>query len=151
MNFTKATYAGIALLALVVSSGCTQTPHRIGGGLHIVTSSGAGFSSEGVTKSVYEEADKYAKERGKVVYIENIEVQEGRLGRQPPRAKLTFRLVEPNSGVADNQKLVLGLQKVQEVKKSIEERLKELKGLFDRGVITEIEYKKSRQGVLLNL
>ena len=151
MNFTKATYAGIALLALVVSSGCTQTPHRIGGGLHIVTSTGVGYSTEGVTKSVYEAADEYAKKRGKVVYIEDINVQEGITMKRQPHAKLTFRLVEPNSGVADNQKLILGLQKVQEVKKSIEERLKELKGLFDRGVITEIEYKKSRQGVLLNL
>lgn len=146
---------------MILLLGCTPEPYPMGGGLHRATSSGAGFSAEGVTKSVHESAAKYAKERGKVVRIENLKVIEGALARNPPSAELTFRLVDPNSAEANTEeKLISGLQKVQMIgnnpqptqnttsKPSIEDRLEKIKKLYLDGVISASEHDTKRKQIL---
>ncbi len=150
----------ILLGVILLISGCTQAPHPIGGGLYMTTSTGAGFSAEGVTKSVYAEAEKLAKEKNKVVYVESIDVEQGALGRNPPSAKLMFRLVEPNSEEAKSkQRLIPGLQRIQMIgnnnnppksEPTLEEKLSKIKKLYEDGTITKEEYDKARIGILSN-
>ena len=111
MKLKVLTLISVSIIAL---TGCTPSPYPMGGGLHRVTSTGAGISAEGVTTSVHEAAEEYAKKKGKVVRIENLRVTEGAFARNPPSAELTFRLLDPNSREAHTEeKLITGLQKVQ--------------------------------------
>lgn len=144
----------LLVLSVLILTGCTTSVVDIGGGLYTVQSTGAGFDPSTETKNVYDAANKFAEEKGKVVYVEKIKVTPGRLAQNPPEAILTFSLVEPNSIKANNNKLTPDLQKVQildnkELDNSI--KLEKLKELYNKQLITKEEYDKKRKEVLDNL
>lgn len=155
-------YLSIAFSLAFLFVGCsTSNAYPIGGGLHKVTSIGAGISAESVTENVYEEANRYAKEKGMAMYPESIDVIDGFYGRNVPSAELTFRLVPHGSIEASTTpEFITGLQKVQIIddKKSItqkhlldvsiEDKLKHLKTLYTKELITENEYNKKRKEML---
>ncbi|MCD4758962.1 MAG: SHOCT domain-containing protein [Arcobacteraceae bacterium] len=148
----------IILLSIsLFMSGCTQAPYPMGGGLHTVSATCLGFSAGPAVKTVYEEADKYAKEKNMVVVPESITAKDAVPFGPHPSAVLVFRLVSPDSPEAKSKhKMTTGLQKVQIIgnkpkkEESVEEKLSKLKNLYDSGSITEEEYKKARLGILSN-
>lgn len=142
-----------SFLAIFIFTGCTTSVVDMGGGLYTIQSLGAGFDPSTETKNVYDAANKFAKERGKVVFIEKIKVIPGRLGQNPPEAILTFSLVEHDSIKANNNKLTPDLQKIQifdnnELDTSI--KLEKLKELYDKKLIIKEEYDKKRNELLDN-
>ena len=144
----------------IILSGCTTSVVDIGGGLYTVQSTGAGFDPSAETKNVYDAANKFAKEKGKVVYVESIKVTPGRLAQNPPEAMLTFSLVEPGSIKSKNNKLTPGLQKIQILNNQEQEtkkenldtpaKLEKLKKLYDSNFITKEEYDIKRKELLNN-
>jgi len=83
------------ILTFLLLTGCTSDVLHVGKDTYMVSSSGAGFSTGGVRTSVIEKANKFCAEQGKVMVILSLDVQPGRLGRNPPSADLTFRAVAP--------------------------------------------------------
>ena len=145
----------IGFLSFILS-GCTTDVYNLGGGLYSVHSTGAGISPSGVTESVYETANDFAKKEDKKVFVEKIEVRPGAFARNPPEATLTFSLVEKDSQELKNNKLIPDLQKVQIIKNGekpnddISVKLDNLNKLYESSLITKEEYDRKRKELLDN-
>ena len=143
----------VSFLSMFILTGCTTSVVDMGGGLYTVHSTGAGFDPSAETKNVYDAANKFAKEKGKVVYIETIKVTPGRLAQNPPQAILTFSLVEPDSIKSKTNKLMSDLQTVQIIDNKDNEtlvKLEKIKELYEKNLITKEEYDKKRNSLLNN-
>lgn len=84
----------ITALFIVLVVGCTTSSVLpIDDGVYIVSSSGAGFSTESVRENVYESANQYCRNLNQTAQTVNLKTIPGRAASNPPSAELSFRCV----------------------------------------------------------
>lgn len=145
----------VMLLTPVFLAACsTGAVISTGSDTYSVTSSGAGFSTDGVKVAVYKTANEYCTKQGREMVEVSLKTQDGALGRNPPSADLKFRcLVQGNPEI---QRRVSGVQAVA-ITSSVEgggasvdkyAQIKQLKELLDSGAITQNEFDKQKSKLL---
>ena len=149
--------AALLVAAAMALSGCTTgSVVKSGPNTYSVTSTGAGFSTDGVRSNVYQKAEEYCSKQNLVMIEVSIDTQAGAYGRHPPNADLKFRCLEDGDPeIARRAAGVEGLMvgelrdggnKPSEGNKYRE--LKQLKELLDSEAITPEEYAEQKAIVL---
>lgn len=85
----------IAFFFVVVVGCSTSRVIPIGDDVYIVTSSGAGFSTDSVIENVYEAANQYCLKSNQKAKTTNLKTRAGKAASNPPSAELSFRCVSP--------------------------------------------------------
>jgi len=80
----------IGLLSIVIAGCGTGQVIQAGPNTYSVTSSGAGFSTDGVKADVYRAANEHCAQKNLVMVEDSIKTQDGALARNPPSADLRF-------------------------------------------------------------
>jgi hypothetical protein len=145
----------MVLLTSVFMAACgTGAVIPTGTDTYSVTSSGAGFSTDGVKADVYLAANEFCAKRNREMVEVSLKTQDGALGRNPPSADLKFRCLV--SGDPEIQQRASGVQLValpSEGKGSGATpdkygQVKQLKGLLDSGAITQKEFDEQKTKLL---
>jgi hypothetical protein len=144
------------ILAVFVTACSTGNVIQVGPDTFSVTSTGAGFSTDGVRKNVYSSANSYCAQKALVMVESSIKVQAGRYGSHPPNADLVFRCLK--DGDPEIARRTAGIQGVMigtlETKEDSEDlgdsyaELKQLKELLDSGALTQEEFDMEKAKIL---
>lgn len=118
-----------------------------------VSSSGAGFSTDGVKADVYRAANAHCLKQGREMVEVSLKTLDGALGRNPPSADLTFKCLD--KGDPEIQRRAAGQQLVAmpanaggHSGEGSYAQLKQLKELLDSGAITQKEFDEQKAKVL---
>ena len=149
--------SALLIVAATVLAGCTTGDVvKAGPNTYSVTSTGAGFSTDGVRGNVYEKAEKYCSQQNLVMVEISIATQAGAYGKHPPNADLKFRCLK--AGDPEIARRAAGVEGIMigelrdggnrpsEGSKYTE--IKQLKELLDSGAITTSEYDRQKAIVL---
>ncbi len=145
------------IAACSVLAGCsTGNVVKAGPDTYSVTSSGTGFSTDGVRAKVYKRADNYCTKQGLVMVEKSISTQAGAFGQHPPNADLQFRCLKAGDPeiarrAADVQGVMIGELRDGGSKPSGSNKyteLKQLKELLDTGAVTPAEYDEQKAKLL---
>jgi hypothetical protein len=147
----------LGFLGVILVSGCsTGSVIQAGPDTYSVTSTGAGFSTDGVRSKVYDAANEYCAKKNLVMIEASLDIQSGSLGRHPPNADLKFRCLKSGdpeisrraSGV---QGVMIGALPVSDKPANTENKyvkLKQLKELLDSGILTQKEFDAQKIKIL---
>lgn len=126
---------------------------QTGADTYSVTSSGAGFSTDGVKADVYRAANEFCAKKNLIMVEVSINTQNGALGRNPPSADLKFRCLA--QGDPEIQRRATGVQSlaipVSEKSSGASDsyaQLKQLKELLDSGVLSQKEFDEQKAKIL---
>lgn len=147
----------LSVFLSIVLAGCgAGRVIQAGSNTYTVTSSGAGFSTDGVKADVYQAANEFCGQKNLVMAEVAIKTQNGALGRNPPSADLQFRCLaqgdpEIERRASGIQTVVIGAVpasgKISDVGDSYT-KLKQLKELLDSGALTREEFDEQKAKVL---
>ena len=151
------------VISMFVLSGCT-TSNVIATGpdTYMVSASGAGFASAGVREAVYKKANDFCYSKGLVMVPISFKAKEGRLGRNPPSADLTFRALKPGDPdigrpIIYDSNQNLNITKNIKISKDVSNnnsesdlysKLLKLDDLRKRGLLSDTEFGKEKQKLL---
>lgn len=126
---------------------------QTGNDTYSVTSSGAGFSTDGVKADVYREANEFCAQKTRVMVEVSLKTQDGALGRNPPSADLKFRCLvqgdpEINQRASGVQAVVIPVTAKSGTVPDRYSQLKQLKELLDTGVLTQREFDDQKAKIL---
>lgn len=153
-NFKEFVLRRIVFVAAVVLSACgTGQLIQTGKDTYSVSSSGAGFSTDGVKADVYRAANAHCVKQSREMVEVSLKTLDGALGRNPPSADLTFKCLA--SGDPEIQRRAAGQQiVVMPASAGVASgeggysQLKQLKELLDSGAITQKEFDVQKAKVL---
>lgn len=144
----------LSVLLSVVLAGCgAGQVMQTGSDTYSVTSSGAGFSTDGVKADVYREANEFCALKKRTMVEVSLKTQDGALGRNPPSADLKFRCLvqgdpEINRRVSGVQTVVIPVATKGGSAPDSYSQLKQLKELLDSGVLTQKEFDDQKAKIL---
>lgn len=143
----------IAFSTILLMAGCgASLPIQTGLDTYSVTSSGAGFSTDGVKADVYEAANKHCTGLNRQMVEVSLKTQDGALGRNPPSADLTFKCLAQGDpeiqrrGSGQNVVLIPAMGQPPSSDRYAE--LKKLKELLDSGALTQKEFDEQKAKIL---
>lgn len=121
-----------------------------------ITSSGAGFSTDGVKADVYRVANAHCQKQNREMVEVSLKTQDGALGRNPPSADLTFKcLAQGDPEIkrrASGQPIVVisggNLSGEPSPPGDRYASLKQLKELLDSGALTQKEFDEQKAKIL---
>lgn len=145
----------LVLLSVVITGCGAGQVIQAGSNTYTVTSSGAGFSTDGVKADVYRAANEFCAQKNLMMVETAIKTQNGALGRNPPSADLQFRCLaqgdpEIERRASGVQAVVIGAVPVSDngsgtgAGRDSYAKLKQLKELLDSGVLTQKEFDEQK-------
>lgn len=144
----------LAIAISVVLSACgTGQLIQTGNDTYSVTSSGAGFSTDGVKADVYRAANEHCRKANREMVEVSLKTQDGALGRNPPSADLTFKCLikgdpEIQRRAAGQMMLITPASAGASSSVGNYAQLKQLKDLLDTGAITQREFDEQKSKIL---
>ena len=145
----------VFVAALALTACGTGQLIQTGKDTYSVTSSGAGFSTDGVKADVYGAANEHCRKQSREMVEVSLKTQDGALGRNPPSADLTFKCLvkgdpEIQRRAAGQQMVVVPASESAAASPSGSNfaQLKQLKELLDSGAITQKEFDEQKAKVL---
>lgn len=143
----------LVLLSVVIAGCGAGQVIQASSNTYTVTSSGAGFSTDGVKADVYRAANEFCAQKNLMMVETAIKTQNGALGRNPPSADLQFRCLaqgdpEIERRASGVQTVVIGAVPVSDngsgAGRDSYAKLKQLKELLDSGVLTQKEFDEQK-------
>lgn len=144
----------LSVLLSVVLAGCgVGQVMQTSADTYSVTSSGAGFSTDGVKADVYQAANEFCAKKNLVMVEVSINTQNGALGRNPPSADLKFRCLvqgdpEINRRATGVQSVAVPVSEKNGAASDNYTQLKQLKELRDSGVLSQKEFDDQKAKIL---